>query len=132
MESDLHLPFRGVPLGQDHSQQAFFIESFIDEAAHAAARDPLEFRPLCWASRRATRRCWKRLPPWLGWGKLLAAGHGRAWLGRCRHDRRRSGRSGHDQGQAAPDQRLRAADPGFAMNPDGFRNQMLKAESSSG
>ncbi len=38
-----HLPFaawRSV----DHSQHGFFIESFIDEAAHAAGADPLDYR----------------------------------------------------------------------------------------
>ena len=42
-EVPLHLPFaawRSV----DHSQHGFFIESFIDEAAHAAGQDPYEYR----------------------------------------------------------------------------------------
>ncbi len=42
-EAPLHLPFaawRSV----DHSQHGFFIESFIDEAAHAAGADPYEYR----------------------------------------------------------------------------------------
>ena len=40
---DLHLPFQAWR-SVDHSQQGFFIESFIDEAAHAAGKDPLDFR----------------------------------------------------------------------------------------
>ncbi|MEO1648514.1 MAG: molybdopterin cofactor-binding domain-containing protein [Pseudomonadota bacterium] len=42
-EAPLHLPFaawRSV----DHSQHGFFIESFVDEAAHAAGADPYEYR----------------------------------------------------------------------------------------
>ncbi|AWW75561.1 xanthine dehydrogenase [Erythrobacter sp. KY5] len=42
-EAPLHLPFaawRSV----DHSQHGFFIESFIDEAAHAAGSDPMDYR----------------------------------------------------------------------------------------
>jgi len=38
----------GVPIGYwrsvGHSQNAFFLESFIDELAHATAQDPLTFR----------------------------------------------------------------------------------------
>lgn len=41
--ADLHLPFQAWR-SVDHSQQGFFIESFIDEAAHAAGSDPLEYR----------------------------------------------------------------------------------------
>ncbi|WP_298336588.1 molybdopterin cofactor-binding domain-containing protein [uncultured Erythrobacter sp.] len=41
--ADLHLPFQAWR-SVDHSQQGFFIESFIDEAAHAAEADPLEYR----------------------------------------------------------------------------------------
>ena len=41
--AELHLPFQAWR-SVDHSQQGFFIESFIDEAAHAADADPLEYR----------------------------------------------------------------------------------------
>ncbi|MEL7218134.1 MAG: molybdopterin cofactor-binding domain-containing protein [Pseudomonadota bacterium] len=42
-EAELHLPFQAWR-SVDHSQQGWFIESFIDEAAHAAGKDPLEYR----------------------------------------------------------------------------------------
>jgi isoquinoline 1-oxidoreductase beta subunit len=38
-----HVPI-GFWRGVNHNQNAIFIESFIDEVAHAAGRDPLEFR----------------------------------------------------------------------------------------
>jgi len=41
--AELHLPFQAWR-SVDHSQQSFFIESFIDEAAHEARKDPLDFR----------------------------------------------------------------------------------------
>lgn len=71
----------GVPVGfwrsVGHSHNAFFSESFVDELAHAAQTDPLEFR----------RRALARAPRYLavlnlaaekaGWGSLLPAGRAR-------------------------------------------------------
>lgn len=41
--AELHLPFQAWR-SVDHSQQGFFIESFVDEAAHEAGQDPLDYR----------------------------------------------------------------------------------------
>src|SRR5262245_10642988 len=43
VESPTHVPF-GPWRSVDHSQHGFFTESFIDELAHAASRDPYEYR----------------------------------------------------------------------------------------
>lgn len=69
-------PWRSV----HHSQNAFFKECFIDELAHAAARDPLELRRELLAGRprelavlnaAAERADWRRPPP-EGVGRGLA------------------------------------------------------------
>jgi isoquinoline 1-oxidoreductase beta subunit len=77
-----HVPTHsGVPIGfwrsVGHSHNAFFSESFVDEVAAAAGRDPLEFR----------ERMLKRAPRHLavlrhvaekaGWGRPLPAGRAR-------------------------------------------------------
>jgi isoquinoline 1-oxidoreductase beta subunit len=49
-------PWRSV----DNSHHGFFIESFMDELAAEAKRDPFEYRRDLLATRRATARCWRR------------------------------------------------------------------------
>ena len=66
-----------VPVGfwrsVGHSHQAFFKESFIDEAAAAAGQDPVAFRAaLAGSSTRATWRCCSARREMAGWGKPLA------------------------------------------------------------
>jgi isoquinoline 1-oxidoreductase subunit beta len=45
---DLHTPTSGIPIGTwrsvGDSHNAFVVETFLDDVAHAAGRDPLEFR----------------------------------------------------------------------------------------
>jgi isoquinoline 1-oxidoreductase subunit beta len=45
---DLHSPVSGIPIGTwrsvGDSHTAFLVETFLDDIAHAAGRDPLEFR----------------------------------------------------------------------------------------
>lgn len=43
VESETHVPF-GAWRSVAHSQHTFFTESFIDELAHAAGKDPFEYR----------------------------------------------------------------------------------------
>jgi isoquinoline 1-oxidoreductase beta subunit len=84
---EVHDMTTGVPTGAWRSvgnhQNVFFVESFIDELAHAARRDPYEYRRAL--LQRATR--FRRREGWLkaldrvaeksGWGTTLPRGTGR-------------------------------------------------------
>lgn len=63
----------GVPVGfwrsVGHSQNAFFMESFVDELAHAAGRDPLELRRDLLAGKARPLRLLDRLAALAGWGR---------------------------------------------------------------
>lgn len=69
-------PWRSV--GNSHN--LFFLESFIDEAAHAAGIDPLIYRQRLLAARPRQLRVLERAAQAAGWGRPLPAGrfHGMA------------------------------------------------------
>jgi isoquinoline 1-oxidoreductase beta subunit len=58
------------------SQNGFFHESIMDELAHAAGRDPLEFR-LALISHQPSRKVIEAAAEMSGWGSTLPQGHGR-------------------------------------------------------
>ncbi|HMT47318.1 MAG TPA: molybdopterin-dependent oxidoreductase [Novosphingobium sp.] len=124
-EAELHLPFAAFR-SVDHSQQAFFIESFIDEAAHAAGRDPLEFRLGLLGKAPRHKAVLEKAAAMAGWGTPTAAGHGRGIALIESFGTIVAEVIEVDMTSGKP--RLAnvwcAADPGYAMNPDGFRNQM--------
>lgn len=70
-----------VPVGYwrsvGHSYNAFFVEAFLDEAAHAAKRDPYEFRRALLAKAPRHLRVLETAAQKAGWGSALPARHGR-------------------------------------------------------
>jgi isoquinoline 1-oxidoreductase beta subunit len=70
-----------VPVGfwrsVGHSHNAFTVESFVDELAHAANRDPLEFRLGLLKNHARAGRVLKTAAENAGWGRPLPPGMGR-------------------------------------------------------
>ena len=72
------LATEAVPVGfwrsVGHSYNAFFTESFLDETAHAAKKDPFEFRRALLADAPRHRKVLETAAQRAGWGSPLSAG----------------------------------------------------------
>jgi len=66
-------PWRSV----QNAPNAFVIESFVDELAHLAGKDPLEFRLQNLRDNRRARRVLETVAEKAGWGKPIPTGQGR-------------------------------------------------------
>jgi nicotinate dehydrogenase subunit B len=104
----------------------FAIESFLDEAAGAAGRDPLQFR-LDHLSDDRGRRVLQAAADAAGWGRELPDGIGLG-LGYARYKGRGAYCAVVAEVEAESDVRVRkltvAVDVGRVVNPDGLRNQI--------
>jgi len=78
---DWHPAPNGVPTFQwrsvGHSHTAFVVETLIDELAHAAGKDPFEFRRGLLDNHPRARRVLEFVADKAGWGRPLPDGHGR-------------------------------------------------------
>lgn len=124
-KSPTHVPF-GIWRSVDHSQHGFFTESFIDELAHAASRDPYEYRRELLAEAPRLRAVLDLAAEKAGWGEPLAPGRGRGIalqesfgtvvaqvVDVTVHE-----------GRLKVDRVVCAVDCGFAVSPDGLVAQM--------
>jgi isoquinoline 1-oxidoreductase beta subunit len=120
-----------VPTGPWRSVEAswhgFFVESFVDELAHQAGRDPLEYRRALLAQKPRHLGTLNLAAEKSGWGTPLPPNHGRGIaMVECFGTV-----VAHvvevevtDDGALKVHRFTTAADCGMAVNPDGFKAQM--------
>jgi isoquinoline 1-oxidoreductase beta subunit len=128
---DLHSPKIGVPVqwwrSVGHSHTAFIVESFIDELAHAASKDPYEYRLALLKNHPRHLSVLKLAAEKAGWGKPLPTGHAR---GIAVHESFGSFISQVAEVSVNPDGTVRvhkvacAIDCGKIVNPDTITAQM--------
>jgi isoquinoline 1-oxidoreductase beta subunit len=124
-ESETHVPW-GFWRSVDHSLHAFFTESFIDEVAFAASKDPYQYRHDLLANAPRFQKVLDTAAERSGWDQPLPENWGR-------------GIAIHKSfgtivaqvieieiadGQVIPRRATCAVDAGFAMHPDGMKAQM--------
>ncbi|HBL27742.1 MAG TPA: twin-arginine translocation pathway signal protein [Acidobacteria bacterium] len=127
---DLHSPESPIPVlwwrSVGHSHTAFVVESFIDELAHAAQKDPLAFRRELLPADSRHRRLLDTVATAFGWGKPLPPGHG---AGLAVHESfgsvvAQAAEVSVEQGSIRVHRVVCAIDCGPVVNPDGVEAQM--------
>lgn len=124
-DSPTHVPF-GPWRSVDHSQHGFFTESFIDELAHAAGQDPYDYRRSLLADAPRHRAVLDMAAAKAGWTEPMAAGRGRGIALQASFGTivAQVAEVTVQNGRVRVDRVVCAADPGFAVSPDGFTAQM--------
>jgi isoquinoline 1-oxidoreductase beta subunit len=128
---DWHNPPAGVPVlwwrSVGHSHNAFVVETFLDELAHAAGKDPYEYRRALLGKHPRHKRVLELVADKAAWGKPLPEGRGR---GIALHESfggyvaQVAEVSVSKGGQVRVHRVVCAIDCGPTVNPDGIRAQM--------
>jgi isoquinoline 1-oxidoreductase beta subunit len=124
-ESPTHIPF-GPWRSVDHSQHAFFTESFIDELAHAANQDALDYRRKLLKSEPRYLKVLEAVAKMSDWGSALPQGWGRgiAIHGSFNSIVAEVVEVDMSNGSLRVDKVFCVADAGYAYCPNAFRAQM--------
>lgn len=113
--------------GVNVNQNAVYIESFVDELAHAAGRDPLEFRRKLMVGQPKSLAVLNAVAAKAGWGKPAPAGVHRglavckafaSYVAACAEV------SVDDGGKISIQRIVAATDPGYAVNPQQIEAQI--------
>lgn len=109
-----------------HSQHGFFVESFVDELAAAAGKDPVEFRRELLKDSPRHLAVLNGAAEMAGWGSPLPEGHGRGIaLARSFNSIVAEVAEVDMTGETPKVTKVYCCvDAGFAMNPDGLKAQM--------
>jgi isoquinoline 1-oxidoreductase beta subunit len=128
---DLHSPKSGIPVlwwrSVGHSHTAFVVESFIDELAHLAGKDPFDFRDRLLSKHPRHKGVLKLAAEKAGWGKPLPEGRSR---GIAVHESFGSFIAQVAEVSVSPEGKVRvhrvvcAVDCGRIVNPDTIAAQM--------
>jgi len=131
LQVEWHMAPTGVPTlwwrSVGHSHTAFACESFLDELAHAAGKDPFEYRRGLLAKHPRHLKVLELVAEKAGWGKPLPEGRGR---GIAVHESFGSFMAHVIEASVAKDGSVKvhrvvaAADCGPAINPDSIKAQI--------
>lgn len=131
---DLHSPKYPITVqwwrSVGHSHTAFVVETFIDELAHAAGKDPFEFRRSLIVNDPRRKALLELVAQKSGWGSPLPSGHGR---GIAVHKSFKSYSaqaaevSVSDKGEVRVHKVVCAVDCGLNVNPNTIEAQMESA-----
>ncbi len=110
-----------------YSQNTFVLESFIDELAHAAGKDPYQFRRALLADQPDWLRVLDTAAEKAGWGTPLPKGKGRGIAIHISHDTivaEVADVAVSPAGEVRVERVVAAADPGWVINPRLIENQI--------
>ncbi|MGE0419395.1 MAG: molybdopterin cofactor-binding domain-containing protein [Acetobacteraceae bacterium] len=121
-----HVPV-GFWRGVNHNQNAVFMECFIDEVAHAAGKDPLDFRRTLLAKSPKHLAVLNAAAERAGWGTPLPKGVYRGICQNCgfgSYTAAVAEVSVSPKGELTVHRIVAATDPGYAVNPDQIAAQV--------